>query len=146
MKYKWQRTGLKLSIAILFINLLTACESSSPTVETPQSTPKMVQLKEENNRSQITLNSGDSLQIVLAGNPTTGFTWEIAECNQSLLQSQGEVEYQQEQSQLAGRGGIFKFTFKAISAGETTLKLIYHRTFEKEVPPAQEYEVFVKIK
>ena len=146
MKGKWKRTGLQLSIVILFINLLTACESPNPPVETPQSTPQMVQLKEENNRGQITVNRGDSLQIVLAGNPTTGFTWEIAECNQSLLQPQGEVEYQQEQSQLAGRGGTFKFIFKAISTGETTLKLIYHRSFEKEVPPAQEYEVFVKIK
>ena len=106
---------------------------------------KALQVTEAKNGGGIILKVGDTLQISLAGNITTGFAWEIAENNAVILEPQGEVDYQQEKTNLVGSGGTFIFTFKAISRGETTLKLIYHRSFEKDIPPAKEFILRVKV-
>lgn len=100
---------------------------------------------EEQNGSRINLRVGDILQIVLAGNPTTGYTWEVAHNNADLLELQEEVEYQAEKTSLVGSGGTFIFTFKAIAKGNSSLKLIYRRPFEKGVPPIKEYQLTILV-
>ena len=46
---------------------------------------------------------------------------------------------------LIGAGGISTFTFKTIHSGQTTLKLIYSRPFEKDTPPEKVFEISVVI-
>jgi inhibitor of cysteine peptidase len=106
---------------------------------------KVHQVTEAQNGGEIILKVGDTLQISLAGNITTGFAWEIAENNANIMAAQGEREYQQEKTDLVGSGGTFIFMLKAITRGETTLKLIYHRSFEKDIPPAQEFILHIKV-
>lgn len=89
--------------------------------------------------------AGDTLKISLEGNITTGFAWKIAQNDPALLELQGEVDYESEKTELAGSGGKFVFTFKALSKGEDHLKLIYHRSFEKDVPLERKYELIIKI-
>ena len=103
------------------------------------------QVTEEQNGSQIQVKLGDNLQVALAGNITTGYAWEIAENNTNLLVLQGEAEYQAEKTNLVGSGGTFLFTFKAIAKGNTSLKLIYRRPFEKGVPPIREYQLTISV-
>ncbi len=103
------------------------------------------QVTEEQDDSQIQVKLGDKLQVALKGNPTTGYAWEIAVNNPNMLAPQGEVEYQQEKTNLVGSGGTFLFTFKAIAKGNTSLKLIYRRPFEKDVPPIRDYQLNVQV-
>jgi predicted secreted protein len=57
-----------------------------------------------------------------------------------LLSQQGEAEFKSASSAL-GSGGIVTLRFKAMQPGNMKLKLIYHRTFEKNVPPIKSYEI-----
>lgn len=45
-----------------------------------------------------------------------------------------------------GSGGNVTFRFEAVGAGQTELKLIHHRPFEVDVPPAQTFQVTLMIK
>lgn len=103
------------------------------------------QVTEKQNGSQIKVKLGDKLRVALAGNPTTGYAWEIAENNPKLLALQGEVEYQAEKTNLVGSGGTFLFTFKAIAKGNTSLKLIYRRPFEKDVSPIRDFQLTILV-
>jgi len=62
----------------------------------------------------------------------------------SLLEQVGQPEYTRNNN-LVGGDGRFTFTFKALKAGVTHLRLIYHRTFEQNTPPAQVFDVTVDI-
>ncbi len=59
--------------------------------------------------------------MILAGNPTTGYSWTAGAERQdaAVLQQQGDPVYAQESTDpsLVGAGGTFTFTFKAAAAG-----------------------------
>jgi len=105
-----------------------------------QPQPVMTRLTAKDAGSTVTLRVGDSLEIALEGNPTTGYTWEIAPGAGALMEQWGEREFKPYSSAL-GSGGMFTLRFKAIQQGEAQLKLIYHRTFEPDVPPLQTFEI-----
>ena len=107
-----------------------------------------MKIDEESNNGQVELQTGQTLVVSLQSNPSTGYTWEVAEVDDTLLQSQGEAEYKASKAggeQLVGAGGTQTFRFTAAEVGETTLKLIYHRAWETDVEPAQTFSVQVKI-
>jgi len=95
--------------------------------------------------SIVELVSGDKLDVVLAGNPTTGFDWRVESIDGAVLQEAGQPSFRRE-SDLIGAGGEITLPFRAAAPGQTTLKLIYHRAFEKNVPPLKTYELTVVVK
>lgn len=105
-----------------------------------QPRPAVTRLVAKDAGSTVTLRVGDALDVVLEGNPTTGYTWEMAPGAGSLLKQEGEPEFKPH-SRAIGSGGVFTLRFKAIRQGEAQLKLIYHRTFEPNVPPLPAFEV-----
>lgn len=90
--------------------------------------------------STVTLKVGDVLEVDLEGNPTTGYTWEPAPGGGALLILQGEAEFKAN-TKAMGSGGIITLRLKAVQAGKMKLKLVYHRTFEPNIPPAKSFEV-----
>ena len=94
--------------------------------------------------STVNMNVGATLEISLQGNPTTGYTWELAPDGQDLLVQEGEAQFRADSS-LLGSGGIVTLRFKALRQGTAELKLIYHRTFEPNVSPLQTYAVKVVV-
>lgn len=118
-------------LSALLVAVLASCGQPRPAV---------TRLTAIDAGSTVTLRVGDSLDVALEGNPTTGYTWEMAPGAGSLLEQKGEREFKPNSSAL-GAGGVFKLRFKAIRQGEAQLKLIYHRTFEPNVPPLQTFEV-----
>jgi inhibitor of cysteine peptidase len=93
--------------------------------------------------STVQMKLGDTLEIALEGNPTTGYTWAVAS-KVAQLQQQGEWELKRD-SNLIGAGGTIILRFKAVREGEATLQLIYHRVWEKGVPPVKTFEVKVVV-
>jgi len=88
---------------------------------------------------------GDTLEIVLKGNPTTGYMWEVASVDTTVLSQVCEPEFRPK-SDARGSGGKIIMRFKAVSVGHTLLKLIYHRPFEKNKPPIRVFSVTVIVK
>ena len=89
---------------------------------------------------------GDTLEIILEGNPTTGYIWEKAEGDNAILFPHGDYKYTSAKTLLVGSGGKFVFTFQGAAPGKTKLHIIYHRTFEKNVAPVKSFEVMVIVK
>ena len=133
------RTIILLSGTIAVFGLLTAC-SAQPTPAAPIQT-----LTEADAGRSIELRVGDTMEVTLPGNPSTGFQWEVESVDTSILKPSGEPEFKPSSNAL-GSSGQVTLRFEAVAAGQTTLKLIYHRPFEKDTPPAQTFEVTVTVK
>jgi inhibitor of cysteine peptidase len=103
---------------------------------------KTTKLDSEMNGQTITVKTGETIELKLAGNPTTGFDWIVQNLDTTILSQSGEYSYKSD-SNLVGSGGVMTFKFKAEAAGTTTLTLYYMRAWEKDVEPAQVYSVTV---
>jgi inhibitor of cysteine peptidase len=99
-----------------------------------------MKLTENDAGSSIHLREGEVLEIVLTSNPSTGYRWEVAPGEETLLEQQGDWEFKPA-SRAVGAGGIITLRFKAVRKGEADFKLIYHRPFEPEAPPVQSFEI-----
>ena len=111
---------------------------------TPASNEEPVRITEADAGSAVELHLGQTLEVALPGNPTTGYTWEVVPGAESVLEQQGELAFEAE-SELLGAGGVMTLSFEANGQGEATLSLIYHRTFEPGVAPLQTFEVTVLV-
>jgi inhibitor of cysteine peptidase len=115
--------------------LLTACGSKNE-----------VKIGAEANGGSVELKSGQVLAVTLESNPSTGYTWEAVQVDDELLKSQGEAEYRQADGQpRVGAGGAETLRFLASGTGETTLKLVYHRAWEKDADPLRTYTLQVMV-
>jgi inhibitor of cysteine peptidase len=117
--------GLALMISLVFVSAGCAgpytAQDSGKTVEIP---------------------IDGEFTVELRGNPTTGFVWEVGESNQQVVQQVGEPKYKAD-AQRIGAGGLYTFTFQGKGAGETLLKMVYLRPFQRDLPPAKTFELKV---
>jgi len=88
---------------------------------------------------------GESLAITLDSNPSTGYSWQLSPMKRAILRQQGEPQYTPPAQPLPGAGGQHTFQFAAVAAGRTTLRLVYKRSFEPNVAPAQTFSVQVTV-
>jgi inhibitor of cysteine peptidase len=105
--------------------------------------PREVHLTAADNGSTIELKEGQVVSITLEANPTTGYTWEIVEpFNEQIIRQVGEIEFKPE-SEAIGAGGVQIIRFEVVNAGQTTLKLVYHRPWETDVEPLETFSIQV---
>jgi len=96
-----------------------------------------VDVTEADNGGQIEVELGKLLAVTLESNPSTGYQWELVENNKSILKQFGQKEYRPPETpnpRTVGAGGWEIFRFKAVSAEQTTLELVYHRSWEDAEP------------
>ena len=145
-----RRMGLALALlAVLALASACATAESAPAVEDGESGGAQdVVLGAEDNGSQVELSPGQVLEVTLASNPTTGYSWEVSEVDQAVLKQVGEAEFREapkEDEQMVGVGGTETFRFSS-AAGDTTLALVYHRPWEKDVEPLEIFTVQVVVR
>lgn len=87
---------------------------------------------------RVSLTPGDEIQVTLEGNATTGFSWELVEFDPGVIAPVGEPTYEADESDLAGAGGRWTWTLRAVAAGESPVRFVYHRSWEDE-PPASSF-------
>ncbi|MEA3441777.1 MAG: protease inhibitor I42 family protein [Chloroflexota bacterium] len=116
----------KLIKIFVFISLLlaalTACGAANE-----------VNLDADDDGGQVELKSDQTMVISLEGNPTTGYTWEVAQVDEAVLKQVGEAEFEPD-SDAVGSGGVQVLRFEAVNSGQTSLDLVYHRSWEDEEP------------
>ena len=105
---------------------------------------KTLTLNEPQAGSQAVLQVGDMLQVNLEGNPSTGYAWSVQGLDAGVLKVVGEPEFHPASSAL-GAGGTLTYRFEAVGAGQTTLKMMYSRPFEKGVPPLKTFGASVLV-
>jgi inhibitor of cysteine peptidase len=114
----------------------------------PEPLPIEVHVDENGADSQVELEQGQILVVTLESNPTTGYRWEQAKNQESILEQMGEAEFKPSDTgepPLVGAGGWEIFRFKAISAGQMTLQLVYHRSWEEGVEPLKTFSLQVVV-
>lgn len=134
------------AITILpLIFLLLACSGCAGQAN-KTAPAENIPLTKDQNGQNITVHVNETFQVSLEGNPTTGFSWETSKLDETLLAQQGEPVYtQQTSNKLVGSGGTYLFTFKAVQTGDATLNLVYHRSWEKDTPPADTFQATIHI-
>jgi inhibitor of cysteine peptidase len=111
--------------------ILLGCARHSPAEH-------VMHLGSSANQTSISLAVGDEVELALPANPTTGYSWAIAECDTAVLKLESENYAQQ--SQAIGAGGETTWRFTVIGPGTAALRLEYRRPWEKAAP-AQTFEV-----
>jgi inhibitor of cysteine peptidase len=124
-------------------NSVAKGSNSDPTSE-EHTNGSILEITEEQNGGIVAMIVHDTLSIQIEGNPTTGFIWEPENLNKNLLELVGDPKFTPN-SHLKGGNGIFTFKFKALKAGVTHLRLIYHRSFEKDTPTERIFDVILDI-
>lgn len=122
--------------------LLGACAQLSGD----QNEPAVLAIGEDEAGKTVTLAAGDRLVVSLPANPGTGYSWEIQPApDETILKLVDEPQFSAQDTNKVGAPGLLSFSFDALSPGETSLNLVYHRAWETGVPPLETYEVTVVI-
>ncbi len=85
-----------------------------------------------------TARPGETVELILEGNPTTGYQWSVVRITETALSQDYEESYAPGSTggtPVVGSGGVYKFQFKAVKAGTSTVELAYHRPWEQNVEP-----------
>lgn len=104
-----------------------------------------MELSYEHNGTVNSISLAETLTIILPGNPTTGYIWEIQSIDKDIL-LQVESPVYTPDSSMIGTGGKFSFRFIAKNTGVSKIKLIYHRPWEKDIAPAKIYEISIAVR
>jgi predicted secreted protein len=88
----------------------------------------------EDDGTRVALRSGDEIEITLAGNAITGFSWELVEFDPGVITALGESVYEEVDTDLVGGGGEWTWTLTAQESGECEVRFVYHRTWEDQPP------------
>ena len=129
-----KRTYFLLIVTALLISCVTLLPAATPA-SPPNPTPEEPHLLPDTTDAfqPITANAGETFDIVLSANPTTGYRWNlIGELDANVVELVGQ-DYISQQPVLVGSGGVDVWTFRAINAGDTTIVLGYY-------PPGNETE------
>lgn len=81
--------------------------------------------------SMVSVARGATVEIVLPGNPSTGYAWEVSETDEQLLPLVSSSY--ESGSDMPGAGGEYRFEFNATGKGLVDLRLVYKRPWEAEV-------------
>ena len=103
-----------------------------------------VQLNEKDSGRTIEIRAGDRVDLALFENAATGFRWEVAMINETIIKQARDPEFKPNSGAI-GAGGKKTFHFVMVAPGEADLKLIYRRPWEANVPPALTFRVRIKV-
>jgi len=130
---KLMRTAVLIAL-LLILALFNGCGDREKLVTGPD------------NGSEIRLQIGEALTLKLESNPTTGYSWQVMEIDDTVLGQEGDPEYKSDPGSggAVGSGGEETIRFKAHASGKITLTLGYMRSWE-EVPPLKTFSIHVLV-
>jgi inhibitor of cysteine peptidase len=78
------------------------------------------------------------LKIRLPSNPTTGYSWSLANTSSAVIQLQSKPTFERKTgTDAVGAGGTEVWEFIAVQGGRQTLRFEYRRPWEKTAKPAK---------
>lgn len=103
-----------------------------------------MRLSERDYGRTVEISVGDQVEIILPGNPTTGYVWEPSSLDVNRLRL-GHAEFFAN-NKTPGSVGMETIKLHALAAGTSLVRLIFHRPFEQNIPPLKTFEVNLVIK
>jgi inhibitor of cysteine peptidase len=101
-------------------------------------------LTEENNNTTVTARVGDTIEVLLAENPSTGYRWEVAAFDSSVL-SAGESRFSPAAGGI-GAEGTRHMAFPVRDAGTGRIELVLRRSWEPVSAAIQRWNVTVEVR
>ncbi len=121
---------IRMILGVVLVLGLMGCRKSEPIVIT-----------QADHAGEVRVSQGAEVEVVLPGNPTTGYEWTVADTDATRLPLV-DSSYKPSAERI-GAGGHYRFQFKAVASGEVHLELIYKRAWEAEA--AESFRVTVRI-
>ena len=100
----------------------------------------------------IAVQAGSTFSLLLESNASTGYSWALADSLSPGLLRQVSHQYEQGDNGAAsgppvvGAPGHERWTFEAVGAGTTAIRMAYARPWEREAAPADtaRFEVTIR--
>ncbi len=90
-------------------------------------------LREPDSGAVVEMAPAQVVLVEIEGNPTTGFTWEMAEIDERVIAPVGDPQYESE-SDADGSGGTYTFRFEAVGPGEAEVVMVYRQSWTDVAP------------
>ena len=105
---------------------------------------KTVTVTDTDNNGEVNLNPGDTLVVRLTSNPSTGYSWSVAQNDATLLRPLGNM-YVRSRSKLMGAPGYQVFRFKAVGSGGGIQLILLYQGQTRGVQAAKRFQTLVTI-
>jgi predicted secreted protein len=130
-----------LSVCVV---LLAACAPVSPDTPVPDAQTNLPPVTDSS--QPVSVKPGETFTIILDSNPSTGYHWDIVgEVDANIVEFVSQ-DYKGSEPVMPGSGGVERWVFKAVSAGDTQITLGYYPPSNTPVEPEQttKFNVIVK--
>lgn len=137
---------MRLISTIAAVTLAAALCAGCPTQSPAPSAPT---LTEKDMGQSVELAVGSTVKVVLDSNPSTGYRWDVVAVDAKVLRAAGESSSTHESGGPAPMPGAPEkaiLSFQATAPGQTTLQLVYHQPWMKDVPPAKTFSANFTVK
>jgi inhibitor of cysteine peptidase len=104
-----------------------------------------VVIADANNGGTVHLKAGDTLEMRLESNPSTGYRWSVLPESTPLLKLVDTSQTKPAKSGV-GRPIVQIFRFQPLRHGDGTLRLHYVRSWEKPQPDETRFETHVLVR
>ena len=108
----------------------------------PKALPSLT-INERSNGQTLEVAPGQTVEICLEENPTTGFRWRMAQVDPPLGTLVRDVF--EPGRQAPGQPGIHRWQFKAVTAGSGSVRFVYRRSWEDDAAAARVFTVTLNV-
>jgi inhibitor of cysteine peptidase len=123
-----------LLFAVILAVASIVCSASKPLI-----------ISEGSNGKTLTVARDTSFTIALKGNASTGFSWNIRELDTTRLCTSGQGRFIGRDT-IPGTSGTFYLDFIPVKKGVSTIRLVYSREWETDIPPEDSFSVTISVR
>ncbi len=102
----------------------------------------MKQITEDSNGTEIDLAAGETLEVRLQENRSTGFKWVLESAGEGVCALAGDAF---EKGSAIGQPGTHRWEFRAERPGSTIITLSHQRPWEEKQSPARRFTLRVRV-
>ena len=109
-----------------------------------------IEFNEKDTEQNLLARVGDTIEIALPSNATTGYVWKLASPDEGPVRKSTEehydvAAYDNGEGGKVGVGGKTVFEFRAVTEGKKVLEFDYIRSWEKGIPPVKHVTVLADV-
>ncbi len=132
-----KKFGIICALLVLFVacTLFAGCTGTGEEVVSDTYV-----FTQDNDGKTVIVKPSSTIEVKLAGNPTTGFSWSADGDGLTVVgDPNGTYVMDEAEPGMVGVGGTFTFTYEAVTDGTYMITAGYARPWETDVEPTEEF-------